>query len=114
MLSADYVVGLVDGEGCFSVRLNCSQRRRAKVEARFCVKLRAEDKEILDKLRDFFECGQVYKQVDKRASHNLCYRYEVQNRGELMKTIIPFFQRHQLQTQSRKRDFDIFSEIRGL
>ena len=57
MLTADYVVGLVDGEGSFAVHLNRSQRRRAKVEPRFCLKLRSEDRPILDALRDFFGCG---------------------------------------------------------
>jgi hypothetical protein len=114
VLSADYVVGLVDGEGCFSVRLNRSKRRRAKIEMRFCVKLRAGDKEILEKLKEFFNCGHVYKQIDKRVNHSLCYRYEVQNRRELAGTIIPFFKSYMPKMPSKKRDFEIFHNIMQL
>ena len=48
-----YVLGLVDGEGCFNVRVN-RQRRRARVELKFSLKLRHQDKEVLDELQRFF------------------------------------------------------------
>lgn len=111
MLDADYIVGLVDGEGSFNLRLNTSQRRRAKVELRFSLKLRAEDKAILDELKDYFGCGNVYRQIDKRPNHVMCYRYEVQNRKELWKTIIPFFEKNPPKLASKKRDFGIFKKI---
>src|SRR3989338_3798866 len=114
MLSANYIVGLVDGEGSFNLRLNTSQRRRAKVEMRFSLKLRAEDKEILDELKNYFGCGNVYRQIDKRPNHGLCYRYEVQNRKELWEKIIQFFEKNPPQLASKKRDFGIFKKIASL
>lgn len=54
MLSEDYIIGLVDGEGSFYVRLNKDIRRRNKVEFKFSVKLWHQDKEILEKLQQFF------------------------------------------------------------
>jgi hypothetical protein len=111
MLTADYVVGLVDGEGSFAVHFNQSQRRRAKVEPRFCLKLRAEDRPLLDELRDFFGCGKVYIQRDRRPNHSLCYRFEVSNRQELLETVIPFFQQHPLQSPSKRRDFALFQRL---
>ncbi len=111
MQNADYFVGLVDGEGSFNVQLNSSKRRRAKVEMRFSLKLRAEDKEILDAMREFFACGNVYRQIDKRPNHSLCFRYEVQNRTEIIEQIIPFFEKHPVQLASKQRDFHLFKEI---
>jgi hypothetical protein len=108
MLTADYVVGLVDGEGSFSVHLNRSHRRRAKVEPRFCLKLRAVDRPILDALRDFFGCGKVYVQRDSRPNHCLCYRFEVSNRLELREKIIPFFDQHPPRFPSKQYDFALF------
>jgi hypothetical protein len=110
MLHAKYVVGLVDGEGSFNVRVT-TQRRRAKVELRFSLKLRHQDKPILEALQRFFGCGRIYIQRDKRKNHSLCYRYEVQNKKELMKYIIPFFEEHPPQLPSRKRDFALFKHI---
>jgi hypothetical protein len=111
MLTADYVVGLVDGEGSFAVHLNRSQRRRAKVEPRFCLKLQAMDRPILDALRDFFGCGKVYIQRDRRPNHSLCFRFEVSNRQELWEKVIPFFQQHPLKFPSKRRDFTLFQRV---
>lgn len=111
MLTADYVVGLVDGEGCFSVHLNRSQRRRAKVEPRFCLKLRAMDRPILDALREFFGCGKIYVQRDRRPNHGLCYRFEVNNRLDLREKIVPFFEQHPPRFPSKQMDFVLFRRV---
>jgi hypothetical protein len=89
MLCNEYVVGLVDGEGSFNVRVN-QNNRRAKVELKFSLKLRHQDKEMLEELQKFFDCGNVYIQRDKRENHSLCYRFEVQNKKEIIEKIIPF------------------------
>ena len=108
-----YVLGLVDGEGSFNVRVN-RQKRRAKVELKFSLKLRHQDKEMLDELQRFFECGKVYIQRDKRANHSLCYRFEVQNKKEIIEKIIPFFEQNCPKLPSRKRDFELFKQIAEL
>ncbi len=113
MLDNNYVLGLVDGEGSFNIRVN-TQRRRARVELKFSLKLRYQDKEILDEFQRFFGCGKVYIQRDKRVNHSLCYRYEVQNKKEIIKRIIPFFDVHPPKLLSRKRDFELFKEIATL
>jgi hypothetical protein len=111
MLTADYVLGLVDGEGSFAIHFNRSQRRRAKVEPRFCLKLRAEDRCLLDELCEFVGCGRVYIQRDRRPNHNLCYRFEVSNRLDLFEKVIPFFEQHPLQSPSKQRDFALFRRV---
>jgi hypothetical protein len=102
---------LVDGEGCFAVHFNDSQRRRAKDEPRFCLKLKAEDRSLLDELREFFGCGKVYIQRDRRPNHSLCFRFEVSNRRELLEKVIPFFQQHPLRSPSKQRDFSLFEQV---
>ena len=114
MLSNDYVLGLVDGEGSFNVRVNPNKNRRAKVELKFSLKLRHQDKEILNELQSFFECGNVYIQRDKRENHALCYRFEVQNRKEIIEKIIPFFESNLPKLPSRKTDFELFRQIAEL
>jgi hypothetical protein len=54
-LSKDYIVGLVDGEGSFTVYVRNAEKsletkRRVTIEPRFYVKLIEEDKEILERL----------------------------------------------------------------
>jgi len=110
MLNNEYVIGLVDGEGSFNVRVNESGRR-AKIELKFSLKLRHQDKMILDELQKFFGCGNVYIQRDKRKNHSLCYRFEVQNKKEIIEKIIPFFEKNQPKIPSRQKDFELFKEI---
>jgi hypothetical protein len=114
VLSNEYVLGLVDGEGSFNVRINKSNNRRSKVELKFSLKLRHQDKEILNDLQVFFGCGKVYIQRDKRENHSLCYRFEVQSRKEIIEKIIPFFEKNSPKIQSRKTDFELFKEIAEL
>ena len=113
MLSADYIIGLVDGEGSFSVRIP-NNKRRAKVELTFSLKLRHQDKEILHELQNFFGCGNIYIQRDKRKNHSLCYRFEVHNKKDIIQKIIPFFEENSPKIQSRKRDFELFQQIANL
>lgn len=116
MLSSDYIVGLVDGEGSFTIYIrNPDERkeivRRVKAEPKFYLKLIEKDKDILYNLREFFGCGNVYFQRDKRLNHQNCFRYEVANRKDLENVIIPFFQKHQLQLKSKRKDFRIFCNL---
>ncbi len=109
-LSPEYVVGLTDGEGSFTFRLSTHPARRNRMEPRFYLKLRAEDKNILDTLVQFFGCGTVYIQRDYRPRHVLCYRYEVGNIHDLKERIIPFFQTFPPKFPSKRRDFEAFCE----
>jgi len=116
MLNPDYILGLVDGEGSFTVYVrNPNSKklviRRVKVEPRFYLKLNERDKDILYELKDFFHCGNVYFQKDTRKNHRNCYRYEVANRESLNEIIIPFFKKHRLKLSSKKKDFDIFCKM---
>jgi hypothetical protein len=115
-INQNYVVGLADGEGSFTVYVKNPDskkqvKRRTKVEPRFFLKLIEKDKKILYELKKFFGCGAVYFQKDTRANHQNCYRYEVTNRHDLEKIIIPFFKRNSLRLRSKNGDFEIFCRI---
>lgn len=116
MLNPDYVVGLVDGEGSFTVYIRNPDskkkiKRRVRAEPRFYLKLNEKDKDILYELRKFFRCGNVYFQKDRRKNHQNCYRYEVTNRTDLQKIIIPFFKRYKLKLSSKRKDFGLFCQM---
>jgi len=116
MLNPDYIVGLVDGEGSFTIYIRNpdvikTAKRRVLVEPRFYIKLIEKDKDILYELKEFFGCGNVYFQKDTRKNHQNCYRYEVANRGELNKIIIPFFKKNRLKFKSKNKDFEIFCDL---
>ena len=116
MLTKDYIVGLVDGEGSFTAYIRdpnklTKVKRRVKVEPRFYLKLIEKDKPVLDELKKFFNCGNVYFQKDNRKNHQHCYRFEVANRKDLTEIIIPFFRENQLKFPSKRKDFKIFRDL---
>ena len=116
MLTADYIVGLVDGEGSFTVyvrnqSVSSEKKRRTRVEPRFYLKLIEKDKFVLYSLKDYFGCGNVYFQRDNRKNHQNCYRFEVTSREDLSKIIIPFFKKNHLKLVSKRKDFEIFCLI---
>ena len=114
-INPDYIIGLVDGEGSFTVYVRnpskVSLTRRVHIEPKFYLKLIEKDKKILYQLKDFFGCGSVYFQKDTRPNHQNCYRYEVYNRNDLKLVIIPFFKKHKLKFPSKKKDFDVFCKM---
>ncbi len=115
-ITKDYIVGLVDGEGSFTVYMRDLEhskeiKRRVRIEPRFYLKLVEKDKLILEALKRFFGCGNVYFQKDSRINHQHCYRFEVTNRQDLNSVIIPFFKENILKFPSKRKDFDIFCEL---
>ena len=118
-LTPEYVVGLVDGEGSFTIYVRDPKslkvaQRRVTVEPKFYVKLVEKDKAVLERLQQFFGCGSIYFQKDTRANHQHCYRYEVYSRKDIFSVIIPFFRKHQLQFPSKRKDFEIFCTMMEL
>ena len=115
-MPAEYVVGLTDGEGCFYVNVSNSSayRQGARVQLHFHLKLQEADKELLQKVCNTLECGGVYFQKEQRKNHTQCYRYTVGAWKDIDKKIIPFFKKHQLQTMSKRKSFDVFCKIADL
>ena len=107
-----WIVGYVDGEGCFSVSLfrNKTTKFGWQVFPEFVVTQGEKSKKSLEILKNFFSCGKSY--VNKRHDdHNEnIYRYCVRSRKNLTEVIIPFFQNNRLKT-AKQEDFEIFARI---
>lgn len=114
-VSSDYVVGLVDGEGCFYVNVYDRDKKKypnSKPQTRvhLYIKLREDDLIILEKVQKTLGFGFIYYQKDTRGNHSACYRYEVNARDDLKK-LIKFFDSHPLQSPKKHRDFLIVKKI---
>ena len=114
--SRGWVIGFVDGEGCFSIGLVRQPSREGRrgyktgyqVSHDFVVTQGASSVECLDELREFFGVGQVY--VNRRSDNHRenLYRYVVSRRQDLLERIIPFFREHPLRT-AKRLDFEKFA-----
>lgn len=112
MLKPDYIVGLVDGEGSFSVFLRKPAKAtwNTRVECHFYIKMREDDLPLLKKVQKFFRCGSIFFQKEYRKNQRDNFRYQVSNKADLKNVIIPFFKKYPLQSK-RIRDFRIFCDI---
>lgn len=116
MISSDYIVGLTDGEGCFYVLIKppFNKNGGAIVLLCFFIKLQEEDRELLEKVREKLRCGTVYYQHETRTNHAQCYRYTVISHRDILGKIIPFFTKHALQGNTKRKSFGLFCEIAKL
>jgi hypothetical protein len=105
-LNAQWVVGFVDGEGCFHVGIHKNQTMKLGVQVlpEFTVVQHQVDVQVLHAFKDYFGCGVVRKNHGTR----LCYR--VRGQENLLHKILPFFEKHQLKTRKRV-DFAKFRKI---
>ena len=116
LIRIGWVVGFVDGEGCFSigfVRQAGGPSRKGyatgyQVTHEFVVVQGARSKSALDGLHRFFGAGQVA--VNRRHDDHRedMYRFVVRKRADLLDRVIPFFEQHPLQT-SKQHDFEHFT-----
>lgn len=91
-LDADWIVGFVDGEGCFSVAVhdNPGAPHGWQLTPVFQVYQHQAHRVVLESLQCFFGCGSVRPKGG--ASSVLTYR--VQARNDLLAVVIPFFERN--------------------
>ena len=100
-----WIVGFVDGEGCFHVAINRLPKMTLgwQVLPEFRVVQHQRDIEVLQRIRDFFGFGGI------KTNHG--DRKEFRVRGlENLNKIIQFFKQNPLQT-SKQKSFEIFAEI---
>ncbi len=105
-LEAQWVVGFVDGEGCFYVGINPHPEMKSgfQVLPEFTVVQHKQDVQLLYALKRFFGCGVV------RQNHGDRMAYRVRGVEHLWERIIPFFEKHPLKTKKRL-DFLKFRKI---
>ena len=105
-LEAQWIVGFVDGEGCFHVGINGHPDMTAgyQVLPEFTVVQHARDVQILHALKAFFGCGVV------RKNHGDRLAYRVRSLEHLTERVVPFFEKHELKTKKRV-DFVKFRRV---
>ena len=107
-----WVVGFVDGEGCFSISVVRNQGCRLgwQVQHEFSVTQAAPSRSALEELSTFFGCGYVIENQRTDNHRELLLRFSVKRRGDLVGTVVPFFEEHPLRT-AKRFDFERFSTV---
>jgi hypothetical protein len=102
-----YISGFVDGEGCFCVSFQPSDRHRFGWEVRpsFSVSQNAERAEVLYVIQKKWGCGFIRPD---RSDKTL--KFEVRNIGNLVAIVLPHFRAFPLMS-SKQADFERFARI---
>jgi hypothetical protein len=118
-LMIGWLVGFVDGEGCFSINFVKQSDKKEKNRIRkgyktgyqifyeFAITQGESSLNSLKLIKNFFGVGNIYlnKRYDNHKEH--LYRYTVRNKSDLVNVIIPFFERNKLKT-GKKKNFILF------
>jgi len=115
-LSGDYVAGFVDGEGCFALKFRTDKQRNKDGTyrqyqywgAEFAIVLHPLDAAILELIREKLGVGKIsYKKAGDQV------RLSVQSTQELLRNIIPFFEKYPLRGIKRQ-DFILWCKAVSL
>ena len=94
-LSPDWIVGFVDGEGCFHIGISKHSDLRLgyQVLPELTVVQHKRDIDLLYQLRSIMNCGVV------RRNHGERFCWRVRDLKNLSEVIIPFFEKYQLKSK---------------
>jgi hypothetical protein len=102
MLNPHYIVGFVDGEGCFCISLNKNGNRLPEARLIFEIELRGDDEAILREIQRVLDCGSIYHlEYARYAKWHPHVKLKVSNFTDISQKVIPFFQRYPLQAKKR-------------
>jgi len=122
-----WVTGFTDGEGCFYAEVTSTLKTTTagrevsccNLYVYFSIALRADDRPILEEIRDYFGCGTVtgkksaatcpsMARYGLRPSPQACF--SVKRATDIRDFIIPHFEKYPLRTK-KARDFDHWKKI---
>lgn len=102
-----YVTGLVEGEGCFCISFALRSKLRTGLEVRpsFSLSLNERDRELLEDLQAYFECGQIRESRGDRT-----FKYEARALRDHVERILPHFESFPIRG-SKEKSFTGFSTV---
>jgi len=109
ILNPSWVQGFTDGEGCFhvSVSKNNTTKLGYQVSLEFSITQHIRDKELIEKLINFFGCGYIINDTQMKV------QYRIRDRIELEKYLFPFFDAYPLLTIKLK-DYEDFKKVHAM
>ncbi len=106
-----YIVGFVEGEGCFAITISKHKTKKLGLDARlvFEIELREDDRPLLGEIRNLFKVGHIYRLDYRRPGWSPHTKYSVHSLREIKSVIIPFFKKYPLKGR-KKKSFEIFCQ----
>ena len=109
VLDPNWIVGFVDGEGCFSVSVHRSAMMHRhggwQLQPVFHVYQHQDHRDVLERLIPVFGCGSVRP----KGPNSMVWTFAVDGLRNLEKAVLPFFEQHP--PIIKRQDFACFAEI---
>jgi hypothetical protein len=109
VLDPNWVVGFVDGEGCFSVSVHRSSTMHRhggwQLQPAFHIYQHGDSLSILESMIPFFGCGRVRP----KGPGSSVWTYAVEGLRDLELWVLPFFDQHP--PRIKRHAFEAFSDI---
>lgn len=111
-LAGAYVAGFIDGEGSFSVSIGKHKTlaRGLEVRPEFEIEVRADDREILERILITIGCGKIYDCSYERYGWYPHAKYKVTSTRDMEEILFPFLDSHPLQAKKAK-SYVFFKDI---
>lgn len=81
-MNKDYVAGFIEGEGCFHVH-----RQETRYQPKFCIQLRDDDKELLEKIRDAIGIDQKLYPMKAHKGSKPCVKLNISSIANNLKLV---------------------------
>jgi hypothetical protein len=101
-----YLAGFVDGEGSFNVSLRRNSDYRVNWQVVMSFNVSQKEKLLLLVLKKYLGCGIV-----KTRKRDGLHSYDVTKPNDVIKRVIPFFERFKILSKNKRRNFEIFKNI---
>jgi hypothetical protein len=109
VLDPNWIVGFVDGEGCFSVSVHRSSTMRRhrgwQLHPVFHIYQHQDHRNVLEAMIHIFGCGRVRP----KGPNSSVWTFAVEGLSQLEEAVLPFFERYPLVVKCQ--DFKAFSDI---
>ena len=104
LLPPYYVTGFIDGEGSFSISIgkNTEYRRGVQIRPEFEIELRADDREVLERIVVTLGCGKIYDCAYDRYGWYPHVKYKITGARDMEKFLFPFLDKYPPQAKKAK------------
>ncbi len=104
-----FLAGFVEGEGSFNISLRRKADYKVSWQVVMSFNVSQKDPTLLYLLQKELGCGII----KVRKIDNL-YSFDATNPKDIIQKVIPYFRKFQLQSDSKRRNFNIFCQVAEL
>jgi hypothetical protein len=104
-----FLAGFVEGEGSFNISLRKKADYKVSWQVVMSFNVSQKDPSILYMLQEELGCG-----IIKIRKFDNLYSYDATNPKDIIQKVIPYFQKYQVLSDSKKKNFSIFCAIAQL